>query len=54
MVSKWGVSQSGGGPQMWGDDWVEASGAGGERIHRRQNKGESLLNTLDGSGGQDS
>ena len=35
--------------------WVGASDSGGERIHSRQNKGDrSLLNTLQGSSGQDS
>lgn len=37
-----------------GPDWVEA-GVGGERIPSRQNKGNrSLVNTLQGSSGQDS
>lgn len=32
------------GPEMWGNDRVEASSTGGERIHPRQNKGvRSLL-----------
>lgn len=40
---------------MWGEDWVEACGKEGERIHLRQDKGErSLLNTPQGSGGPDS
>ena len=43
-----------GGPQMWGNDQVEVSGARGERIHLMQNKGyRFLLNTPQGSGGQD-
>ena len=42
------------GPPNVGNDWVAAGGAGGERIHLRQNKGDrSLLNTQ-GSSGQDS
>lgn len=39
---------------MCGDDWVEASGATGKRIHQRQNRDTSLLNTLRGSNEQDS
>ena len=38
---------------MWGEDQVEANGAGGERIHLRQNKGNrSLWNTPQGSSRQ--
>ena len=49
VVSKWGV-RSDGGPQMRGDEQVEARGLGDEGIHQRQNKGDrSLLNTLQGS-----
>lgn len=44
-----------GGPQKWGNCWVEAGGMGSERIHLRQSEGAgSLLNKLQGSGGQDS
>ena len=35
------------GPQMWGNDQVEAGGARGERIRLGQNKGnKSLLKSL--------
>ena len=40
---------------MWGNDWVQAIGVGGGRIHLRQNKGDrSLLNTPQGCCGQES
>lgn len=40
-------SPSDAGPQMWDNDQGEASGAGNEKIHPRQNKGDrSLLNKL--------
>lgn len=40
---------------MGGDNQVEASGVGDERIHPRQQQGDrSSLNELQGSGGQDS
>lgn len=38
---------------MWGDNRAEG-GAGREKIHLRQNKGDSLVNTPQGSGRQDS
>lgn len=41
-----GVPQMGG-----GDDLVGARGAGSERNHSRQNKGDSLLTTPQGGGG---
>ena len=40
---------------MWGDDWMEAGGVGGERSHLRQSKEDGhLLDTPQGSSGQDS
>ena len=42
-------------PDVGPPDQVAASSIGGERIHPRQNKGDrNLLNTPQGSGGQDS
>ena len=41
-------------PRNVGRDPVEASGARGGRIHLRQDKGDSLLTTPQGSGKQDS
>lgn len=38
-----GVSPVGWGSPKVGDDWMEASGSGGERIHLRQNKRERGL-----------
>lgn len=56
VVSKWDVSPLEAVPQMWGNNQLGGScGTGGGRIHLRQNKGyRSLLNILQGSGGQDS
>lgn len=43
------------GPPNRGDDCVEAGGAGGERIHLKQNTGDrSVLTAPQGSHGQDS
>ena len=39
---------------MWGDHQVETGGMGIKRIHLRQNKDRSWLNSMQGSGGQDS
>lgn len=51
-VPTWGISPSDKGPQMWDDDWMEAGAC--SEIHLIQNKGGgSLLNTSQGSSGQD-
>lgn len=43
----WCLSWLDGGPQLWGNDWVEAGDMGSKKIHTRQNVGDrSLLNTL--------
>lgn len=49
-----GVCPIDGGPEMWDNDCVEASSAGGERIHLRQNKRDRSLLRKQGSCGQDS
>lgn len=52
-VSKWDVFLTRWGLQMWCDDWVEVCGMESERIHPRQDRGESWLHTLQGGGRQE-